>query len=346
MSSIETPLKEKLVLKKKIALIGGTENYKNEFQKIMSSNSLPIENKKNIGVNISKIDFFFKKNKFEFLLWNIDCSQQRSYLRTTFYNGAEAIIIFISETKVDQILNYFNEIHARISSITIVFCIILEKYTKDEIIHKYFQKKEFNSIIKSKNIQINEISEDLKILNQISLISLKRTKHKELENTYFINFIRVTLLFENNNIKDECNDYYEPETRNVDVNISINTEKLITYILKLKLKVKFESENWIKINNKKLGKFSIYLKNGNVYYYPKVCEKCTKHKCLKLKKSPYFICIESGESEGWTNINGFDQPELLILTKIITLTGSDENILPKSVLKQIKTINTCDRGRK
>ncbi|MFX0002609.1 MAG: hypothetical protein ACFE9J_03920 [Candidatus Hermodarchaeota archaeon] len=347
MSSLETPLQEKFVLKKKLCVLGGMENFKDEFQKKLSSNSLSIQNKRNIGVNISKIDYFFKSNeKFEFLLWNIDCRQPRSYLRTIFYNGAEAIIIFISETKVAQILQYFKEIHPRVSSITVVFCIILEKYTKDEIINKYFKKDDFNSLIISNNIQINEIFEDLEILNQICYISLKRTKYKELENTYFIDFIPLALLFDDDEIADVCNDYYEPETRNDKINVSINTEKLNKYILKLKLNVNFESENWIKIKNKKFGLFSIYLKNGNVYYYPKVCEKCKVHNCPKLKKSPFFICIESGESKGWTNIKGFKQPELLILTKIFALMDGNENILPRSVLKQIQSISVCEKGRK
>ena len=85
-------------LKKKICLLGGTELYKNEFQKKISSNCLPIENKENIGVNISRIEYFYqltkKYQKFEFLLWNIDCRQRRSFLRTIFYNGAEAMVIF------------------------------------------------------------------------------------------------------------------------------------------------------------------------------------------------------------------------------------------------------------
>jgi hypothetical protein len=247
---------------------------------------------------------------------------------------------------VDQILQYFREIQNHFSSITVIFCIILEKHTKDEIINKYLRNDKFKSVFKSNNIQLREIFEDLEILNQICLISLKRTKYKELENKYFIDFIPLPLLFENEDIKDECNDYYEPETRNMNINITINTEQLIKYILKLKLNVDFKSENWIKVNNKKLGTFSIYLKNGNVYYYPRVCEKCKDHKCLKQKKSPFFICIESGESKGWTNINGFEQPELLILAKILALIEGNENNLPRSVLKQIKSINICEKGRK
>jgi hypothetical protein len=347
MSSLETPLQEKYVLKKKLCVLGGTETYKDEFQRQLSSNSLPLENKRNIGVNISKIDYFFKNHdKFEFLLWNIDCRQPRSYLRTIFYNGAEAIIIFISETKLDQILQYFAEIQARISSVTIIFCIILEKYNKEDIINKFFKNNEINSILSSNNFQINEIFESIEIFNQICSVSLKKSKYKEVENTYFIDFIPLSLLFENDNIADECNDYYEPETRTSKITVNINTEKLNKYILKLKLNINLESENWIKLKNKKLGIFSIYLKNGNVYYYPQICEKCKDQTCLKLKKSPFFICIESSESKGWTNINGFEQPELLILAKIIALTEGNENTLPRSVLKQIKNINICEKGRK
>ena len=345
MSLLEIPLREKFVIKKKLCILGGVENYKDEFQKKLSSNSLPIENKRNIGVNISKVDFSFKKDeKFEFLLWNIDCRRPRAYLRTIFYNGAEAIIIFISETKVDQIIQYLNEIQARISSITIIFCIILERYAKDEIINRYFRNDEFDSIIKSNNIQINEIYEDSEILNQICSISLKRVKYKEIENFYFIDFIHLDLLFKDSNIADECIDYYEPETRNVKLNRTINTEQLIKFILKLKLDVYFESENWLKVKNKNFGTFAIYLKNGNVYYYPKICEKCKDTTCLRLKKSPFFICIESGESKGWTNIYGFDHSELLILSEIYALKKGNENNLPRSILKQIRSINRCEKG--
>ncbi len=344
MSSLETPIQEKYFFKKKICVLGGTENYKDEFQKKMSSNSLPIENKQNIGVNISKIDFSFKKcEKFEFLLWNIDCRQQRAYLRTVFYNGAEAIIIFISETKVDQILQYFNEIQARIQSITLIFCIILEQFSKNEIINRHFKNEDFDSIIKSNDIQIDEISEPTDILDQMCSVFLKRTKYRESDNVYIIDFIPLNLLFVHSDITDECNDYYEPELRDMSIPKIINTEKLVEYILKLNLDVQFESNNWVKIKNKKLGIFSIFLKNGNVYYFPKICEKCKDKKCMKYKKAPFFICIESGESIGWTNINGFDQKELLILTKILALKEGNENNLPNSVLKQIKNMNRCEK---
>lgn len=342
MSSLETPIQKKHFFKKKICILGGTEKYKDEFQKEISSNSLPIENKQNIGVNISKIDFSFKKcEKFEFLLWNIDCRQQRAYLRTVFYNGAEAIIIFISETKMDQILQYFSEIQARLPSITIIFCIILERFSKIEIIDRHFKNENFDSIIKSNHIQIGEISEPIDILDQICSVFLKRTKYKESDNVYIIDFIPLILLFENSDIIDECNDYYEPEMRDMHIPKIINTEKLVEYILKLNLDIHFESNNWIKIKNKKLGTFSIFLKNGNVYYFPKTCEKCKDKKCMKYKKAPFFICIDSGESIGWTNIKGFDQKELLLITKILALEEATENNLPNSVLKQILNINRC-----
>ncbi len=347
MSSLDSPLYEKKIMKKKVCILGGMEHYKDEFQKELSSNALPIENKQNIGVNISKIDFSFRENDiFEFLLWNIDCRQQRAYLRTIFYNGAEAIIILISEKKIDQILHYFDEIQARLPSIMVVFCIILEQLTKDEIIYQYLSVKDFKSKIESYNIQIKEISKPSDILDQICSNFLKKERYKELENVYYIDFIPLNLLFFQSNISDECNDYFEPETRNTEDIHKINTEKLIDYILNLKLDIIFEPPNWIKIKNKNFGTFSIYLRgNGNVYYFPKKCENCKETKCLKLKKAPFFICIEAGESNGWTNIKAFDQIELLILSKIIALKEANENNLPKSLLNQINKINICDKGK-
>ena len=168
MNSLETPIHLSHYFKKKVVLLGGTENYKDEFQKKISSNCLPIETKRNIGVNISKIDFPYKKNeRFEFLLWNIDCRQPRAYLRTIFYNGAEAIVIFIAETKMDQILQYFYEIQARMSSVTLIFCIILQEFTKEDIVKNHFKKEDFYLMIESNDVLINEISTPNDILDQI-----------------------------------------------------------------------------------------------------------------------------------------------------------------------------------
>lgn len=323
------------------------ETYKDELQKRLSSNCLPLENKQNIGVNISKIDFLFKThNKFEFLLWNIDCRKQRAFLRSVFYNGADAIIILISETKIIQITHYLNEIQSRLPEVTLIFCVILEKISKDEIIKVYFKNEEFRTLIATYNIKIKEIVDPLDILNQISMICLRKVEEKESENNYIIDFIPHNLLFGNSEINDHCDDYYEPGTANLRIPKVTNIEPLVKFIQKSNLGVDYEPINWIKIINKNLGTFSIYLKNGNVYYFPKICETCNDKKCLKFRKSPYYICIESGGSPGWTNINGFNQNELVILAKVLALKEGNETNLPKSVIKQIKKLNKCEKNKK
>ncbi|MFX0081462.1 MAG: hypothetical protein ACFE94_06900 [Candidatus Hodarchaeota archaeon] len=347
MSAYETLETYQFYFKKKIVILGGLEITKNEFQKSLSSNCLPIENKQNIGVNISKLDYFFKpKQKFEYLLWNIDCGQRRAFLRTIFYSGADAIIIFISETKIDQIRQYFDELQSKIPEVPLIFCIILEKLSKEDIINSEFINKEFNSIREEHGFKITEITDANEILNQVSSFFIEKTKIKEIENRYFINLILLTSLFGQSGITDECNEYYEPETHTLKIRQIINTDLLIEYLQKLDLQIEFDYLNWIKIKNKSFGTFSIYLKNGNVYYFPKICEKCKDKYCPKFKKAPYFVCIEAGDSTGWTNIKGFDQNELLILAKVLALNEGDEKSLPKSVIKQIKTLNMCDYKRK
>jgi len=333
--------------KKKIAILGGMETYKDELQKKLSSHCLPIENKENIGVNISKIDFIFKlNNKFEFLLWNIDCRQQRAFLRTVFYNGADAIIILISETKIIQIIQYLNEIQSRLPEVTLIFCVILEKISKNEIIELYFKNEEFRDLLEMYCIEINEITDPTEILKQISQICMTKAYVKESENKYIIDFISHNLLFHNSMIYDHCNDYYEPDSTRIKIPKKIDTELLIKYIQNSNLGVYYEPINWIKIKNETFGTFSLYLKNGNVYYFPKLCETCKDKKCMKFRKAPYFICIEARESIGWTNINGFSQNELLILAKIFALKEGNETILPKSIIKQIKKLNKCEKNKK
>ncbi|MHA1884545.1 MAG: hypothetical protein ACXAAI_09185 [Promethearchaeota archaeon] len=332
-------------IKKKICILGGQENYKDEFQKRMSSNCLPIENKENIGVNISKIEYFHKSNKFEFLLWNIDCSQNRAFLRTTFYSGANTLIIFISDTKVGQIMQYFEEIHARLPEASLIFCIILEDRTKKEIMNIDLNTEIYRNFVYENYIETFEISDSNDLFDQISTIYLKKITNKEVEQENIINFIRIDSLFGHSVITDDCNEYYEPENENIEQKQLANTELLNEYIQNLELDIEYESVNWIKIPNKQFGTFRIYIKNGNVYYTPKICEKCTDEKCPKLKNAPYFICIETGEASGWTNIKGFNLIELLILTKIIALEGGNENNLPDSVLVQINNINTCEKKK-
>ncbi len=348
MHSYETLEPIKVYMKKKICILGGYENYKDEFQKRMSSNCLPIENKHNIGVNISKIDFFYKFNqKFEFLLWNIDCGQNRAFLRKTFYSGADAIIFFVSEEKISQIKQYVDEIQHISPEISLVFCVILENLSQKDIIDSYFNSEAFVSITLDHKIETFEISDQTEMFKQISSLFLQRIKEKEMESKIIIDFIHIDSLFGHSVIRDECNDYYEPETHDLNSNQQpINLELLNTYIQSLDLEIEYDSPNWIKIINKNFGKFSLFLKNGKVYYFPEICEKCKDKKCSKFKNSPYFICIEAGESSGWTNIIGFNQNELLILAKILALKEGNEKNLPHSVIKQIKNINQCERRKK
>ncbi len=348
MHSFETIDPIHTYIKKKVCILGGYENYKDEFQKRISSDCLPIENKHNIGVNISKLDFFYKfDQKFEFLLWNIACTQDRAFLRSTFYSGADAIIFFISEEKVDQIKQYFDEIQNSSPDILLVFCVILENLSQNFIVNSYFNSEEFISIALENKIETFEISNQSEIFKQLSSMIFKRIKEKELESKIVINFIHLDALFGHSVIRDECHDYYEPETHILQSNQKIvNLDLLNNYIQNLDLDIEYESLNWIKINNKNFGTFSLFIKNGKVYYFPEICEKCKDKKCSKFNKAPYFICIEAGESSGWTNIEGLNQDELLILAKIIALKEGNEKNLPHSVLKQIKNINQCDRRKK
>jgi len=334
-------------IKKKICILGGTESYKDQFQNRISSTCLSLENKQNIGVNISKIDYFYKsKEKFEFLLWNIDCGKNRAFLRTIFYSGAEALIIFISETKIYQITQYFDEIQSRIPNILIIFCVILENLVKKDDTISFFKTKEYCLREIEFNIQKYQISNPTEICDQISSFCLTRKKTRESEGKCIIDFILLESLLGYQFIKDKCNDYFEPEALTVKTDQITNTKLIIEYIQNLDFIIDYESLNWINIQNEKFGRFSIYLKNGNVYYFPIICEICHNKKCPKFKKAPYFICIEAGASEGWSNIEGFNQKELVILVKILALKDGNESNLPESIVYQIKNINTCEKRRR
>ena len=228
MSTYEILHQEKnLTLKKKIALLGGFEKYKDYFQEFISSNCLEIDNKQNIGVNISRIDKLYKNElKIEYLLWNIDCGQRRACLRNIFYNGSEAVIIFISETKLDQIPQYFNEIQTQIQNVNVIFCVILENSKKYILLNNYFKNEELNSLIEKFKFQINSVDKSTSIIHQMSSIFLKKMKHREVENVYIIDFIQRSSLFPKSYITDECNDYFEPQSNDSKVKQIINTEKL------------------------------------------------------------------------------------------------------------------------
>ena len=334
-------------IKKKICILGGTESYKDQFQNRISSTCLSLENKHYIGVNISKIDYFYKsKEKFEFLLWNIDCGRSRAFLRTIFYSGSEALIIFISETKIYQINQYFDEIQSRIPGVLIIFCVILEKLNKKDDTNSFFKTKEYGLREIEFNVQKYQISDPTEIFDQISSFFLTRIKTRESEGKCIIDFILLESLLGYQFIKDECYDYFEPETHTVKTDQIANTKLIIEYIKNLDFVHDYESLNWINIKNEKFGRFSIYLKNGNVYYFPIICEICHNKKCPKFKKAPYFICIEAGVSEGWSNIKGLNQKELVILAKIIALKEGNESNLPESIVHEIKNINTCEKRRR
>ena len=96
-------------------------------------------------------------------------------------------------------------------AITIIFCIILEKISKEEIINAKFENEDFRFLVKNNNIQINEISEPSEIFDQICSICLSKMKNKEIENCYLINLIPLQSLLNHSGVKDNCNDYYEPQ---------------------------------------------------------------------------------------------------------------------------------------
>ncbi len=341
MSSSKSLISLENEFKLKICLIGGYENYKNQFQKFVSSHKLPFDNKNSIGVNISKVNFKYNSNIYGFYLWNIDCDQRYSFLRTTYYHGAETIIVFISESKVEQIRSYLDEIKLRLPIITIIFCIILEKCTKNEIIEKYLKKKSFDSLIKSNNIKIRELSSPSEVFELIcSFYVDKRETCQEIDN-FTLSFISVESILREKNAKDECNDYYEPtNTIETNQNCRINTELILAYLSELGFQFEDDSLDYLKIKNEDFGTFSISLKNGKVKLLPIICQKCRKKKCSKVNKE-FYVCIEQ-KTKGWASNNGLGQAELLLLSKILALKSGK---LPLSILKQIAKINTCIRNK-
>lgn len=324
----------------KICLIGGYENYKNQFQKFVSSHKFPFDNKNSIGVNISKVDFKFNSHTYGFYIWNIDCDQRYTFLRTTYYHGAEAIIVFISESKLEQIQSYLDEIKLGLPPITIIFCIIIEKNTKIEIIENYLKKKNLDSLIKSNNIKIRKLSSPSEVFELIcSFYVDKRETSQEMDNL-MISFIPVESFIHQKNAKDECNDYYEPiNTIEINQNCRINTDLILNYLSELGFQFEDDPLDYLKIKNKDFGTFSISLKNGKIKLLPIICQNCRKKKCAKVNKE-FYVCIEQ-KTKGWASNNGLNQAELLLLSKILALESGK---LPLSVLKQIAKINTCIRN--
>ncbi|TFG30745.1 MAG: hypothetical protein EU532_00195 [Promethearchaeota archaeon] len=328
-------------LKVKVCLLGGYENYKNQFEKFVSSHHFPFNNKNNIGVNISKVDFKYNSLNYGFYLWNIDCNQRHAFLRTTYYHGSEAIIVFISETKLEQMISYLDEIKSRLPFITIAFCIILEKSTKKEILEKYLKKNQFDSIIKSNNIKISEISSPLEVFEQICAFYIEKKETCQETDNFIINFIPIKSFIRQQKYKDECQDYFEPPNcGETNQNCRINTDVILGYLSELGFEIDSDYMEWLKIKNEDFGTFSISLINGKVKLFPIICQKCHKNKCRKYNKE-YYVCIEQ-KTKGWTSDKELGQAELLLLSKILALKT---NRLPLSVLKQLAKINTCIRNK-
>jgi len=331
--------------KSKICLLGGQEQFKDYFQLYRSCASLALQNKANIGVNISRINYQYNSHSnFLYYLWNINCEEQWASYRTSFYSGTEAVIVTISEYNIEQILDYFHEIQSRLSIITMVFCIILEEHTPEEIEEIFHSDSLFDSFLNENNVSIQNISNGEDIFNQLAASYIHRREQGNNFDNYIINFIHVNNLFPDNPIKDICHEYYAPknEPLNILKNQRIKIEFLREYLVSLGLELKKPDSEWLYFKNPTYGTFSIFLRNGRLYLHPAICELCKlkyKKKCSKFQRAPHFICIEA-KNEGWTNISGLDQPELLVISKIFAL---QQNRLPKEVKKQIQKINTCIR---
>lgn len=340
MNSLKSDIK-KAFFKKKICLLGGLEEIKNKVQNILSSSTLSMENKKNIGVNISKVDLIISQNQnFEYFLWNINCSHEKAFLRTTFYTGAEVCIVLISENKVEQILQYFQEITTRIPVVTIIFCIILNNRTEEDIQQVYFNTASFEERISSEELEIKTISHPKEIFTQISDFFLRKVKFNDYDDNFVIDFISIDELLGKEITSYECDDYYEPTSGISSGHYRINTKALKKYLYKMNIDYTEIDPEWININNENFGTFSVFLRNGNIYYTPKSCENCKDKKCLKKRQTENYICIEA-RSKGWSNIKDLDQKELLVLSKILLLNHADEKGLPPSILEQINKYREC-----
>jgi hypothetical protein len=341
MNTLKTDLKE-AYFKKKVCLLGGLEEIKNQFQDYLSSSTLSMENKRNIGVNISKVDLFSQNHNFEYFLWNINCSREKAFLRTTFYTGAEACIVLISENKVEQIIRYFHEIKTRIPIVTIIFCVVLNDKTAEEVQEAYFNSANFTDLIRTEQFRINIITHAREIFAQISDFFLKKVESNCYDDNFVVDFISIDKLSEKKNLNYDCDDYYEPTQGISHERCRINTKALKHYLQNLNIEYEQMQEDWINIYNPNYGTFSIFLRNGNVYYTPKMCENCKDKKCMKRRRTENFICIEA-RTEGWSNIIDLGQKELLLLSKILILKHASEESIPLSIIEQINKYRECLR---
>lgn len=338
VSSSKRRTSSKKYYKKKVLLLGGLEQIKDRFQEEVSDTSLSLNNKHTIGVNISKITY---NTQFDYYLWNISCGLERSFIRPMYYTGAEAVIVFISEENAQQIVPYYREITSRLPIVTVIFCILLNNKTQEEINDAYFTTKEFKLLFEEQDFEFNRISKGEHIFSQISSFFSKNLNENTFEDHFAINFIHLTnLLNSQENIQYLCEEYIEPEQTSSSLKRRLNTVALRRYLNRLNIPFKVEDSDWIILNNNKFGEFSIFLRNGDAYYTPQRCLDCNDPSCQRKNRVNNFVCIEAN-GKGWSNIEGFCQKELLVLSKILILQGSNENDLPQSILKQINRLKAC-----
>ncbi len=344
MDSLKSIPSEYSIFKKKICLLGGQELIKNEFQRKMSSSCLSIQNKNNIGVNLSKVDLIHENHYiFEYYLWNIHCGKEKAFIRGTYYPGTEAVIVLISENKVDQIFSYFNEIKANLPVVNLVFSIVLKDRTIEDIEQTYFKNQKFKNFRKEENIIISKTLSPKQIFGQISTFLLDNIKQNKTRDNFAIAYTPFNIIVNNKQIDYSCDEYYESSYIS-SYSRRINTSSLKKVLEKLDIEINDKNPDYINIFNDNFGTFSIFLRNGNVYFSPINCQGCKDKRCVKSGKKKYFICI-TNKTKGWSNIRGLDQKELLILSKIITLMDADKNNLPESILDQINKISYCPKEK-
>jgi hypothetical protein len=330
-----------LFFKKKVLLLGGQEDIKDTFQENISINTLSMKNKNTIGVNISRVDILSNHNHFEYFLWNINCTLNKAFLRTIFYQGAEAAIVFISEDKVEQIQQYYKEIVARLPVITIIFCILYQHNTIGEIKEAYFSTPSFKKLLHEKDFIIHQIQSPTKMFDQVGSSFLEKIQTNELYDNFIIDFIPLKSVIENEQDNYVWEDYFEARQNNPHYERRINTEKIKMYLKKLQTGVEWRDSDWVHIPNRSYGgNFSVFLRNGNVYFVPKKCLICNKKDCYRKNWLNNYVCIEA-KTEGWSNITGLKQKELLLLSKILLLKNADTNSLPESISNQIKKYCMC-----
>ncbi|MEJ2251091.1 MAG: hypothetical protein P8Y97_15740, partial [Candidatus Lokiarchaeota archaeon] len=158
---------------------------------------------------------------------------------------------------------------------------------------------------------------------------------------YIINFVPFETLVTDLNTNIECNDYCEPNRELSPSDKRLNTEKIKHFLRILDIETDSKFPDWVRINNQNFGIFSVFLRNGSVYFTPKKCKHCKNKRCSKHKKAQHFICIE-GESDGWSNVKGLNKEELIVISKILSLQEATPKNLPISILKQIDKIKKCE----